>query len=292
MSRRTLLTFTLLWAIAGAGCATQLEPSKEGMSSSTASEPAPRFAAPSATTTQTTSEDVPRPSQLILDNCVGIDTLRLASSELVGASPPPSWGPGPTPVTELRIEISNCERLSLGPFERGPIYFLVEIHDNREPPESCRNGEYTSSEVITQVWVDDGEVADYLQNVLGLPAKLAKFHRDDQLAGDLNRTTWHFEIEGFEPSYLDAVRPSASPTPGTYLYRRFWVNEVGGISYMDFETKFQRTSRDSVATGIVSDPFLHMPGDTSFVGTESTLDSGSIIAPITRFGDLKCEHPY
>lgn len=232
------------------------------------------------------------PLQLILDSCIAIETLRHVLSDVVGATPPPTWGPGPTPATELRIEIFDCERLSIGPFERGPVQFLVEIHDNRDPPETCR-GDYTSSEIITQVWVNDPELADYLRRDLGLPASSAAINRSTQQTGEIETFTWTFEREGSPMSRLETIKTRPSDTDARYLLRRFWVNEREGISYMDFEATYQRTNGEwPLATGTVADPFLHWPGYTTFVGTANILDPSSVVAPIGRFSDLKCEQPY
>jgi hypothetical protein len=251
-----------------------------------------------APTTSSSSEDQseldPSPESLvlILNECIELETLRIVPSEIVGAKPPPGWASSPTPMTELRIEISECQRISIGPFERGPVHFLVEIHDNREPPEACR-GDYTSSEVITQVWVDDQELVTYFVDELGLPAKLGTFQRLDQTINSANKTTWTFSSAGFPASSFETIRTRPADTAGMLLYRRFWANNAGGISFMDFETRTMATNGEwPIATGTVAEPFLHLPGDTSFVGISDILDPSSISAPIQRFGDFKCEQPY
>jgi hypothetical protein len=265
--------------------------------------PNPEDGSASHTANSTTSTaDVPisrlpkqesSPQRLQLNDCFGLDTGHYAVSSLEGAKPPPQWGEGPTPITEVYIMAFNCERIAIGPFERGPVQFLIEVHGNREAPENCTTGDYTSSEVITQVWSNDLQIVEYFSTKLGLPAALGFMNFTTTTTGP--RTAFNLTLEkpGGPPSWLETDTYGPADTNGTYLYRRFWVNERGGISYMDFETSYSRSSQASqIVTGLVRDPFLHVDGVERYVGTGNILGPSSVDAPIARFGDLECKEPY
>lgn len=242
--------------------------------------------------TPVSSEGAVMRMRLILDDCQRLGTLRYAISDVVGASPPEGWGPGPTPATEVFIELYDCARLSLGPFERGPIRFLMEVHDNREPPLACRDGDYTSSEVITQVAADDAEVVAYLVTRLGLPASLATIEPHSEPLQGADQLTWTFSLEGYPRSYLTGYQSQESDTTGTYDYRRFWTNQHGGISFMDFEETWRRAGSEAgVIHGEVREPFLHVPGVESYLGTGYSVPESSVDAPIKEFGDMSCTQP-
>src|ERR1041385_233489 len=123
-------------------------PSASGIGSGTRSESTSGGSVPLA---------VGNVSQTIaFDGCgKGLSALIYAPQELYpGASPPePSWAAG-SPLVAITVFVEECTRISVGPYERGPVHFLLEINDNMAAPASCRSvpGDYTSDNSLSQLW--------------------------------------------------------------------------------------------------------------------------------------------
>src|ERR1051326_5106532 len=232
---------------------------------------------------------------LELDNCTALEMVHREPADLVGAKPPPSWGPAPTPMAEIFITAYECLRIHLGPLERGPIQFLIEVHDNRDPPTKCGNaGNYTSSEVIHQVWSNDSVVVDFLTTSLGLPAIVGTITTTSTNLPRGEIVNWTLASPGYSSSVITTLKTGGDTVrESLYIFRRFWVNERGGISYIDYNWADNRYQEEwPIGYGTLNDPFLHLPGDSSYVGTYNLLYATTVREKIARFSDLKCEHPY
>lgn len=233
------------------------------------------------------------PTHLSLNECQGFNAKHLANSDLAGAEPPSGWGPGPTPLTEIFVQGFECQKISIGPFERGPIDFLMEVHGNRDPPESCRSGAtYTSSEVIVQVWINDVELVSYFEETLGMPARFGEINLVRESAGPLVIHTWMLKTpDGEDVSTLQFVTNEAADSYSPSVYRRFWETPDRAIGYLDFSSDVRISSSDPpIVTGTLEQPFLQATG-SAFLGEGNFRPSVSVEAPIFRYGDMECLEP-
>lgn len=222
-----------------------------------------------------------------MDGCESMYSFAVLPADAVGAHPPPSWGPGPTPLTEIHLNVHRCEVVALGLYERQAVTIAIETHDNREPPLGCR-GNYTSSEIVTQWFVDDVELVGAFQN-FGLPSGHATF--EWQQSGDRRVVT--ITPDGAGPTVIEetlAGQETGSTTAQTW--RRFWVNPVGGISFIDFSTETSNTELASspLVTGDIGAPFLFAKTGLPYVGYGGMLKE-DVQASVSIFGDLQCEQP-
>lgn len=242
------------------------------------------------TSAQTETTSATLPLGLNLNVCQGIEAVRYYPSEVVGAEPPANWSGGPTPFSEVFILLLTCERISIGQFERGPIEFVMEVHDNRAPIGDCTKGDYISSEVISAILVEDQDVFGFLKE-LGLPVHLAVLEHSLQDAALTTISEWRFAND--DGSWQLKTDTNGNPVgPYDYKYRRFWENRNGGISYMDFELTFTRHfASTQFVVGEVGEPFLHLPGVTAYAAAGNHLVDASVFAPIHQFRDVECKEP-
>ena len=144
---------------------------------------------PSASETQTTTSSDPP----ILVPTPGGNETSIPRTLLVG--PCTSWSvSGPTPPAPLRpsrppngwderadpqgsfdLVAYTCERISVGPFERGPVHLLLEGHPNADFPEACEEDQVESPtlyHVVHLMGLDDPELVAYLNETYDLPTWL------------------------------------------------------------------------------------------------------------------------
>lgn len=232
-------------------------------------------------------------STLFMTDCSGLYSRIHLPSDFVGATPPNTWGPGPTPLTEVWVNIHKCVRMAFDGFERGPVAVLIEVHGNRNPPQSCR-GDYVTSEIVTQFWVDDADLAEHFSKEYSLPVRHAEINLTFDTSEGLESYTAAFTPDGGKTSILREVRHQDQfPTSGPLTYRRFWTNQFGGISYMDFtDDATTPSTTPPIVSGELHEPFLYSnTGAPAFVGLGGFYQGGSISAPIKQFRDLTCTDP-
>lgn len=228
--------------------------------------------------------------RLLLTDCRGLTARTYLPSELTEAEPPNGWERGPAPITEVRLNLLTCGRFSLGPFERPGVSLLLEVHDNRRTPESCATGvggEYSSSEIIHQLWINDEEIVVYLTE-LGLPVRFATINETQ--AGET--ITWNLESPGLPTYWLMKPLEQEPNFREGITYRRFWQDAHGGISFMDWDQSYFFNGQDpNQVISYMGAPFLYVSPVEVTHRVGNIVEEANVDAPITRFGDLLCERP-
>lgn len=286
----TVVVLLLAALVAGAGCAGPSAPPEEPAFQDASSGGAGAAAAdPSTLPPAAVAAAGP---DLLLDGCVGITTFAYVVSGAIGLTPPEGWSMGAAPVNELRVEAYVCQRVSIGPFERGPVGLLMEFFGLADGPAACLEGDYNTLETPTGVWTTDPEITAHLQT-LGLPAANAAIRAAEEgLVPDAIH--WSFSEPGrFEATLDPSVGPAPAEVVTPHVYRMVWVNLAGGLTRMDLDLK---TTSDAyaphVVTGRLPEPFLYSRlGTDAYVGYGSALSAASGHGTIEAFADLGCESP-
>lgn len=258
---------------------------------------APNFSATETATNNPPSEaEVPGTAtrKLIMDSCKGALSHAIVPAEFVGADPPETWGGGPTPLTDLWINVHQCGKISIDEFERGPVSMVLETHGNRLPPEDCR-GDYTTSEVLIRIWLDDLELVEHLRTQYSMPAEFATITVTNTTTAEFSFHEATFGTADSPTSRFTEYRMVAGEVgPLGLKIRRFWENSFGGISFLDFTEHFEAPNQfvSPVMTGEVYPPFLYTNlGTTTYTPLGGFYESGQISGPIEQFGDLACKEP-
>lgn len=127
----------------------------------------------------------------------------------------------------------QCERLSLGSFERGPVHLVWDAHGGADPPPRCLENETlpTHAAILNVLLVDDQELVAHFQAEYGVPARYAEFTVDEQSAGSLTERTWSWVADGSTSSFTFLDDGTNSPDP--ISDRLFWARGSGGLGQLD-----------------------------------------------------------
>lgn len=229
------------------------------------------------------------PPSFSLVNCAGIKAASTLPKTIAGAMPPVGWAESESQVVEAWVFVLDCARLSWGPFER-PVRLLLEFHGNANVPVSCQRGGVESLDVLTQLWISDGELLPLFSQAFGFEARLAQI----DAVGTNELRAWEFGLPNGEQSYLQSKsRTSDLDAHDVTLGRVFWTNELGGISYSNLLSDLVYDSvGQPLVTGNLEAPFLFSNSDFPvFVGLGDAYSEGTVEVALETFGDKTCEQP-
>jgi len=265
-------------------------------------------AAPSTTTTtnSTTTQSNPEleaPRHLVLTNCTAWAASELFPGSTGPGKPPPGWTEpsAATPLTGVDVDAYHCQRLSVGPFERGPINILFDSHTHAEFPVNCTASSDSSGDrivvgVLNSFWLDDPEVASYLNATFGLPVMTTQFKETDQPQGvPMGSHTWTWGLSGQPSSQMTIYDDGTSAPPFPSRDRIFWPYH-GGMASLEFQYDRRGPAgpvSNRYATGTLAPPmlFAQLPGG-QYAGPgqwypEMQQADGTFIA----YTDPNCQHP-
>lgn len=294
LMRRIALVFLGLLALAGCNA-----PAHPADGSSTSETPTPSI---SATGSTAPSVNVTLPSlnhtrTLQLDNCYGWQAVTTDPGATAPGERPPGWNPAPsgTAFTGQEIQAYQCNRISLGAFERGPIHLMFEDHGNADFPPKCKENapEFPVFGIVTHIWIDDAEVAAYLRTEYGAPVLLGQFNETSQDAGTLTLRTWTWAVEGGQPSKITVPDDKENQELIGLFSRLFWANGTAGLVQLDLPPKDHGPAQPFPAYGTMQPP-TEFAEDRAGVFAEATAKwypERSAAGTFTLYSDLKCEHP-
>lgn len=227
MTRRFLAVFLAAFVLSG--CSEPPAPAPNGD--------------PSLTSTTTSSSsggvvsEVPPvfqlPSAIAFTECTGGASLFDTSADLYPGRRPPGWEESAIRSTSIDVRTFSCQRMAVGPFERGPIQIAIEHHSNFHLPESCGEGDFTYPQVMSFIHVSDADIAGYLAGSLGMPASAATF-TVSQTPGPASIEEWSWQPEGSEPYVLRLPITDLNRQFGHLVERVIWFNATN-LGYMDLD---------------------------------------------------------
>lgn len=197
----------------------------------------------SSTSSSAPSSSMPTPStpplnstvgQILFSSCLhGATTFLAGPKPLFPTEPLPGWGPHSTPLTGVSYLLLYCDRVSVGPYERGPVGIMQENHDDGEAPPACAKGHSGPGGILTHLWLSDPDIATYLRQTWGIPSDWADVHFTESTVATHTETTWLFGLPA-QPASSYTVRYDTPVFPGgDQVDREFWHNPSGGTSYFD-----------------------------------------------------------
>lgn len=235
---RAALTAVALGLFLLAGCSQKdLPPSTTATGASSSSSP--------STTTPTqspTNTSLPLSSPLIvLDKCAGWQVGYPFGAGPAGpkANAPPGWAPSPTDQGSLVFYGVDCQRVSVGPFER-PARLVWEVNVYVTPPTNCTIGTTGGPTIgiLNDLYLEDPELAAYLGNTYGVPVQVSKITNTTQAAQGTTVHTWTWGPTGMTPSSLNILEDTSTPDTPNSLYM-FW-QKGAGIGALRAETEVVR----------------------------------------------------
>ena len=231
-----------------------------------------------------------RPS-LHLDGCTeGLWSEATAPYALIPVAPPKGWQPDSTQTVSIQLLLYKCERISIGPYSRGPVFIMLEAVSGGEPPSACQQGHPNGNPVLNKVWLSDSDVASYMKGQFNLPAEYAEINLTLTTVGPVIQQRWTFGLPGQQPSDLNETHVSPRDGTGDHGHRYFWVNQAGGITYADFNETWHTAGFDAGHTvGIIREPLLW--GKIGIWEGEGRVFNTSVAADFAQFEDMQCKQP-
>lgn len=234
---------------------------------------------------------VPPTSRLALSDCSGSE----GAADWLGASSParhpPGWSPSATPGMRVHIAVLECQRIAWSRFERGPVRWVLELHDSFRPASRCMENRTGVAWMVQSLWVSDPEVGSaLLHDMRGLPVIEGTI--------DINATAapgereWRWGRAGDPLSLLHTFPDNAADVSADSHRRLFWWDDVG-ISYMEWsQSSTDQNASGHLVAGTMAPPMLFAAQPEGFFpGTGGSFTSRSATGAMVSFGDFACEQP-
>ncbi|MHB1262262.1 MAG: hypothetical protein ACYC2H_11170 [Thermoplasmatota archaeon] len=234
------------------------------------------------------------PTHLTLNECLGVGTLFMLPVVMtpVRSEVPPGWAGSGRILNDYRVTVVQCQRIAVGPYERGPIHVLVETHSDATPPDACMEFEsgFFNYAIMRSFWLDDEELVSYLNAALNMPTRFGVFGYNETSTGSVAAYTWDWRAPGFQRSDLTFSKTEVIPGGAPEVIRMFW-HDGAHVSFLDVKEDTKQPIGNPPQThGTLSEPL--MVGGTPFetnAGVFSLVEPGNYDGPIYRFGDLECK---
>jgi hypothetical protein len=169
---------------------------------------------------------------------------------------------------------------------------LWESHDGfAAPPECQKSGHYTFRRMITAMWLDDAEVAQYLHDKYGIQTFVMNITPTVSATPPILEWTW--TTPGYADGKIQAVN---LPLPSQELdedFRIYWYNETV-LGYMEWHRESRNDIEGTPISATLPPPFLYgevMPDSnltTPYAGLELDHD---VSATLKMFKDWECKQP-
>lgn len=235
----------------------------------------------------------PIPGSITWNECHGlgiaIDWPNALSLE--GGETPPGWEAGPAEADRYQVSLNECQRVSIGRFERGPVRVLVETRRAVSPPAACLDfsPDYGTMKVLISLWVDDPDLANYLATTYHLPVRIGQFSLEvtDQGGNEVQQWTWS---NGSNPASQATAAHVGPADPAPSVARHVWHNGTA-VSFLDLTYGYSLPDAPvPLAQGTLAPPMrLAERGVSAFTAATSVWKHADLHGPFYRFGDLECK---
>lgn len=238
-------------------------------------------------------------SSAVWSGCRGFRTSIGDAKAMYDLNPPPQgWEEDDNPVTDFDLRFYECDRVSWGSFERGPVQMILELGTNFLPPDACAGENATLLREVTSWWFNDAEVAQFARDVYGVNSYAAEISVDLSSTGQATDQTWRWGLPGQAQSEVRFADVDLPSQPTTHTTRVLWfVNNT--VRAMDFAQEWvvppasMHGSAFRPAVGRLEPPMVYAAAGymNDFIGRSERYEGMEIAADFYRFGDLFCEQP-
>lgn len=203
---------------------------------------------------------------------------------------PENWA-ATLPAAIQLIQFDECQRVSWGAFERGPIRLIFELSEDFTAPGTCEEGDWERAHILRTLWIDDPEVGAWLASTYGLPVRigLIDIEKTEAPAGTVESWSWA-EPSGVPSEIHFQYPPISGDTQLSYRHRLFWFNGPAA-NYLDFAESFLNDDNASPgAAGVLQAPtfYTSSTGMNAYAGgVDRALDS-EISVSVTMFDNSDC----
>lgn len=232
------------------------------------------------------------PQRFLLSQCTGFVGVSAPLPRALGPGQrPQGWEPtNPSePVGYVPVSGYECNRINLGPYERGPVRIVWDGHTNADFPEACMAGKdaTTLGLLVNVIMVDDAEIALHLREAYGLPALHSSIDINSQGVGNLRQLTWAWGND--TKSRMEFVDDGTADSYGRN--ERFFWEKDSGIGALDLVHDREASAvTDRVGYGKMESPMLSADfGGGVFSGTVNYVSRMETEATFHSYRDLGCQ---
>ena len=280
-----------LLLVMASGCASKHEPSLNTPTTSTGR----------TSSSQTSTDDAQPPvsnlttNRIELTHCTGFLAGTTAMpTQVTPGSVPPGWERDPTdPESYVIMSGYECDRVHVGPYERGPVRMVWDVTGNGNVPDSCfeKSGGNPVEAVVNIILFDDEQIANYLHQSYGMPTGVAEIHVSQMPVGALVLRQWSWGVKGQSQSNL-TVADDGSVAPRNWPDVLFWPHSQGVGKLVISYQRNAEAYTERMGYGTLQPPMLlaQLPGG-AFAGSATYFPSMAGMGNVTLFKDNQCKQP-
>lgn len=165
---------------------------------------------------------------------------------------PSTWGE--TYLNRYKYLSFQCERISWGPHEPGPVHFLVGGPDASGAPRNCDSTDWQENIIITEFYIDDPNLGGLLAADFGWPVLAADVSYQRDTNGNLTEDTLTWQPQPGDTSTMVFNYPRIPDDEGHESWRFLWYNATT-MSALDMEvTRWDVNPDVTVSYGWFGDP--------------------------------------
>jgi len=206
---------------------------------------------------------------------------------------PAAWNASKGAGNDIDLELLDCQKVSWGPFERGPVQLIAEFHNKGDVPEKCNEDRPTFIYNLERLLISDAELARYARESYGIVVDAATIHLEaTPLAGNTTLFQWTWNVTGGPVSKLSLAESSPVTTPNAWGERWVWING-SGLGMLDVSESFRVAVDGQLGIGELHMPMLYaqaIPTGT-YAGLAGQTFGLQATSKHYRFGDQRCEQP-
>lgn len=238
------------------------------------------------------------PEKMSATDCTGPDTLVYGPTEVFSQAMPPGWEEGEDePLTDVFLRLFECQKISWGPFERGPVTMLAEIHGSLNAPQSCLEDhphDAVAYRWLASLWFSDADIANWVAATYGAPVYYGEFETAHEMNPALETHTWSWGLPNQERSYVTMRDVAVSDNhPGPFTEWWFWFNGQGISSMDSVMLSMSDDTSAPLVDGHMAPPmmFANATGQSGYAAVADWFPEKDFDGVIQRFGDLECKVP-
>ncbi|MEA3143270.1 MAG: hypothetical protein QOG31_594 [Thermoplasmata archaeon] len=207
---------------------------------------------------------------------------------------PSQWGPSPGFGSDVRVELLDCKKVAWGPFERGPIQIMVELHNKGALPANCTALRPDYIYNLERMMVSDVDLANYINATYGIVVDYGIIHVEaSSKTTDFTTYSWSWGRPGEKASTLTLGNSNTiAPSTDRAVERWIWINGTG-LGIIDVTQSYVAGAELSVVPGEMHAPMLYAQAIPQgfYVGLGDSGIGYQATSKYYRFGDQLCTQP-
>ena len=207
---------------------------------------------------------------------------------------PSGWRYNTFATPLVRYDILVCDRVAIGPYERGDVALLFETNYGPEASESCLN--YTKNSrinLINGIWISDAELGEYLSSQLNHSVQTFTMTVEDERDSLPPQMHIFWQIDGITRGDLEFYGTPddlETTTADRVVYAWETADQGVGLWVMHVEDT-DHQGGIVAASGKISSPHWNPnPASDDWLGGASARTSNTS-SEIFQFEDSLCEEP-